>query len=321
MYFIENGKPITAFAENSKTSNGIFTPGVAGVEKLYRSNDNKIEMICYSDKTLCGIYSTFSHPAIYPWITPKFEGPAKAVLMDLDGTSVHSEEFWMWIIEQVIKKITDKNHFEFENTDEPYISGHSVSEHLQYAIDKYCPDKSIESARELYYKITEFEMNEIMEGRGRKGAFTPAPGLKEFLNTLKRHNIQIGLVTSGLYQKAFPEIISAFNTLDMGDPLSFYDAIITAGSRSIKGCSGNLSETCVKPHPWLYSEIANISLGIRDQSKVVGIEDSGAGVIALRLAGYDVIGMEGGNIRKSGLENACSSIRDNLCDLLDHIIK
>ena len=28
--------------------------------------------------------------------------------------------------------------------DLPYVSGHSVSEHLQYCIDKYCPSKSLE---------------------------------------------------------------------------------------------------------------------------------------------------------------------------------
>ena len=217
--------------------------------------------------------------------------------------------------------MTGNDKFTFEGSDEPHISGHSVSEHLQYAINKYCPGESIEQGRDLYYSITDFEMNEILHGRGRQGAFTPAPGLKEFLQTLKRHNIKIGLVTSGLYQKAFPEIVSAFKTLDMGDPLSFYDAIITAGFRSGKGFAGNISEACVKPHPWLYSEIANISLGIRDCKSIVGIEDSGAGVIALRLAGYQVLGMEGGNIRKSKLENACSSMNNNLCDLFEQILK
>ena len=102
---------------------------------------------------------------------------------------------------------------------------------------------------------------------------------------------------------------------------AFYDAIITAGFRSGKGFAGNISEACVKPHPWLYSEIANISLGIRDCKSIVGIEDSGAGVIALRLAGYQVLGMEGGNIRKSKLENACSSMNNNLCDLFEQILK
>jgi len=32
-----------------------------------------------------------------------------------------------------------------------------------------------------------------------------------------------------LYEKAWPEILSAFKTLKMGVPLEFYDALITAG--------------------------------------------------------------------------------------------
>ena len=54
-----------------------------------------------------------------------------------------------------------------------------------------------------------------MEGRGKEGAFTPSHGLKEFLLALKEMNIKIGLVTSGLYEKAWPEILSAFRTLEM----------------------------------------------------------------------------------------------------------
>ena len=60
-----------------------------------------------------------------------------------------------------------------------------------------------------------------MEGRGKTDAFTPAPGLKDFLMELKKREIKIGLVTSGLYEKAWPEILSAFRTLEMGNPEEF----------------------------------------------------------------------------------------------------
>ncbi|HBM70324.1 MAG TPA: haloacid dehalogenase, partial [Firmicutes bacterium] len=46
---------------------------------------------------------------------------------------------------------------------------------------------------------------------------------------LKKKNIKIGLATSGLDYKAIPEIVSAFKTLNMGDPLTFYDCIVTGG--------------------------------------------------------------------------------------------
>jgi FMN phosphatase YigB (HAD superfamily) len=66
-------------------------------------------------------------------------------------------------------------------------------------------------------------------------AFSPAPGLKEFLLTLKNESVKIALITSGLYNKAMPEIYSAFRQLGLDNPEEFYDCIITAGQRLQKG--------------------------------------------------------------------------------------
>ena len=88
--------------------------------------------------------------------------------------------------------------------------------------------------------------------------------------------VKIGLVTSGLYEKAWPEILSAFKTLGMRDPKNFYVAIISAGFPLRKGSVGTLGELSPKPHPWLYSETSIVGLGeaFADRSRVVGIEDS-----------------------------------------------
>jgi beta-phosphoglucomutase-like phosphatase (HAD superfamily) len=151
-------------------------------------------------------------------------------------------------------------------------------------------------------------MQAIMNGRGRKGAFKPSPGIKEFLYELKAMNVKIGLVTSGLHEKAYPEIVSAFDTLGMGDPKDFYDAIITAGYPLRKGETGTLGELEPKPHPWLYAETCRVGLGIGfdQRNSVVGIEDSGAGVCSIRLAGYPTIGISGGNIIESGTRGLCN---------------
>lgn len=103
---------------------------------------------------------------------------------------------------------------------------------------------SLELARQYYFDIVNYEMDEILKGRGKQDAFTPAPNLKEFLTTVKNEGIKIGLVTSGLYEKAMPEIISAFKQLDMGDPVDFYDSIITAGYALRKGQTGTLGDMC-----------------------------------------------------------------------------
>jgi beta-phosphoglucomutase-like phosphatase (HAD superfamily) len=261
------------------------------------------------------------YPAYYPIYNTKIEQPVRAVLMDLDGTSVKSENFWIWIIEKTTASLIGNPKFELEQADLPFVSGHSVSEHLEYCIRKYCPQKTVKQARDIYFKHTHFEMNEIMLGRGRTNAFTPAEGLKEFLVELKAKQIKIGVVTSGLYEKAWPEILSAFKTLNMGDPKDFYDAIITAGFPLRKGEVGTLGELSPKPHPWLYAEVARIGLGIpfEQRHSVIGMEDSGAGVCSVILAGFACIGIAGGNIIESGAKSLCYSYAENLSAVLEHM--
>ena len=244
--------------------------------------------------------------------------PIKAILMDLDGTSVRSEEFWIWIIEQTTARLLNDPKFTLDDDDFPFVSGHSVSEHLQYCVSKYCPDKTVEEVRIHYFDITHYQMDEIMNGRGRTDAFKPVEGLKDFLVNLKSRDIKIGLVTSGLYQKAWPEILSAFKQLDMGDPCEFYDAIITAGLAIRKGQAGTLGELSPKPHPWLYAETARVGLGINfaDRAHVLGMEDSGAGVVSVRLAGFAAIGMAEGNIIESGTKGLYSAYCDNFQQVL-----
>jgi beta-phosphoglucomutase-like phosphatase (HAD superfamily) len=238
--------------------------------------------------------------------------------MDLDRTTVHSEEIWIWIIERSIASLLGDSKFKLEEVDVSFVSGHSVSEHLQYAIGKYCPGGDLETARRFYFEHTHREMSLILEGKGRPGAFRPAPGIKDFLCELKELGVKIGLVTSGLYEKAYPEILDAFKTLDMGDPKDFYDAIITAGFAMRGGEAGTLGELSPKPHPWLYAETARVGLGLSANARggVVGIEDSGAGVCSIRLAGFEAIGIAGGNIEKSGTRGLCGSFHQDFESIL-----
>ncbi|MDR1146699.1 MAG: HAD family phosphatase [Verrucomicrobiales bacterium] len=295
---------------------GLFHAGKDGVLAIHTPLDRASELIVYADKTLVFINSKMGHPAIYPLLPARFEAPADAVLMDLDGTSVHSEHFWIWVIEQTTARLLGNPRFQLAADDEPHVSGHSVSEHLSYCVAKYCPDKSVEEARDHYFDITRHEMAEIMAGRGRPNAFEPAPGLDEFLRKLKERKIKIGLVTSGLYEKAWPEILSAFRALKLGDPLEFYDAIISAGHAIRKGQAGTLGELAPKPHPWLYAETARVGLGLDParRHRVIGIEDSGAGVVAIRLAGFSALGITGGNLAASGNE---PFLRANISTLTD----
>ncbi len=295
-------------------SDGVFSVGRNGVKSITATGDGKVEFIAFHDHTQAYVKSSMGYPAYYPVHSVSLEKPVRAVLMDLDGTSVRSEEFWIWIIQMALSSLLDNPRFELEEADLPYVSGHSVSEHLQYGIRKYCPHRTVEDARHYYFEHTHRELAAILTGQGRSNAFVPTPGLKEFLYALKDMGVMIGLVTSGLYEKAYPEILSAFRTLDMGDPAQFYDAIITAGYPLRKGEAGTLGELSPKPHPWLYAEACRVGLGLpfEERCHVVGIEDSGAGVCAIRLAGFTTVGLSGGNIIESGTRALCNHYVDSL---------
>ncbi|MFC1959593.1 HAD family hydrolase [Chloroflexota bacterium] len=297
---------------------GLHRVGENGVTAIVATGDGKVEFIAYQTHTLAYVHSALGYPAYYPVHPVQLEQPVKAVLMDLDGTSVRSESFWIWIIQMTLVSLLGQPHFELEDADLPYVSGHSVSEHLQHCIAKYCPGKTLEEARHFYFEHTHRELAAIMAGEGRTDAFVPTPGLKDFLLALKAEGIKIGLVTSGLYEKAYPEIVSAFRTLDMGDPEAFYDAIITAGYPLRQGQAGTLGELSPKPHPWLYAEACRIGLGIpfAERHHVVGIEDSGAGVCSIRLAGFTTVGLNGGNIVESGTRALCACMVDSLAEIL-----
>ena len=88
------------------------------------------------------------------------------------------------------------------------------------------------------------------------------------------------------------------------------------------GEPGTLGELSPKPHPWLYAETARVGLGIdfADRNSVVGIEDSGAGVCSIRLAGFPTIGIGGGNIYESGTQQLCCHYCENFDEIAEVIL-
>ncbi len=307
----------------AETADGLFAQRDPEVVSVRRTPDRTIEFVSFrSGKVLAHVRSKLGYPAYYPLHSVRLEKPVKAVLMDLDGTTVHSEAFWIGIIQKTMALLLEDPGFVLKPEDLPFVSGHSVSEHLLYCIRTYCPHKTVEEARSGYYHVTRVEMEAVLQGSGLRGAFRPAPGIKEFLLTLKAHSIKIALVTSGLYEKAWPEILDAFRTLGLGDPAEFYDTIITAGHALRPREPGTLGELCPKPHPWLYAEAARVGLGIpfEERHHVVGIEDSGAGVMALRLAGFPVIGVTGGNLSTGGMDGFCHAVCQNFEEVLPLIL-
>jgi beta-phosphoglucomutase-like phosphatase (HAD superfamily) len=64
-----------------------------------------------------------------------------------------------------------------------------------------------------------------------------------------------------------------------------------------------------------------VGLGIpfERRHRVVGIEDSGAGVCSIRLAGYATIGLAGGNIVESGTKALCLSYCETFEEVMTKI--
>ena len=309
----------TGSIERKEGGDGRYRVGRDGVRRILSTADEKVDFICYEGRAEAYVRSAMGYPALYPLHPARIERPVRAVLMDLDGTSVRSEGFWVWIIEQTTAQLLGDAGFRLRPEDKPFVSGHSVSEHLKHCIRNYCPGRTVEEAREVYFATTKREMQAILDGGGRADAFAPSPGLKEFLLALKERGIRTAVVTSGLYEKAWPELVAAFRTMGLGDPRGFYDAIVTAGFAVRKGEPGTLGELEAKPHPWLYAEAARVGLGIdfADRHHVVGLEDSGAGVVAIRLAGFSVVGMADGNILESGTKWLC----EHYCESLDEVLQ
>ena len=248
-----------------------------------------------------------------------FRPRAKALLMDLDGTSVKSEEFWVWLIERTVQEISGNSRFSFCEEDIPFVSGYTTLQHLDYCIKKYHLNKDVYEANAVYHRLANYELNEIMQGRGNMSAFKPREGLKEFLLETKAAGIKIGLVTSGLDYKAIPEIVSVFCQLGMGDPLQFYDAVITGGKQKLAGQYGTIGELAAKPHPWIYAEIGTALAG-DERERVIALEDSSSGVISARTAGYAVIGLKDGNLLPSGTNALCHCMADGFADVLKAIL-
>lgn len=285
------------------SKHGLFRTGCDGVEEILESRDGQYTFLCYKDKTIVQLCSGGMYDACYPLPDSVFEGPAQYVLMDLDGTAIDSEHFWVGIIQQSIARLMGNSGFCFEDADLPHVSGYSVAEHLNYCITKYCPEKKLQDAREIYKELEYQELTKLLHGGGHSDAFQPMPGLKEFLRELKSREMKIALVSSGSRFKVQAEVAAACRQIGIASETDIFDCVMTGGIAVQKGEFGTVNEMAAKPHPWMYAEAARSGLGVteKDYPRVIGLDDSAAGIMSLRLAGFEAIGMAGGNIAASGI--------------------
>jgi beta-phosphoglucomutase-like phosphatase (HAD superfamily) len=301
---------------------GLLETGKNGVTALARNRGGEFVFIARGDQTEVMLCSKMGvNPPRFALLPATIQAPLKAVLLDLDGTCVKSEPLWIAVILQVTNEMRQRANLtlleSFEPNDLPHVSGRTVPEHLAYCQAKFFPHGSTDAAREIYDRITksDAEMDAIATALRNKGKspYEPALGLKELLLELRERNVRIGMVTSGLYYKAWPEITEAFRRMNLGDPLQFLDGFITAGQRVEKGRSGTMGDAIAKPWPNIYYEVAK-ALGFRSEiaGQFVVVGDSASDVGSARTIGVAVIGVEGGNIDEAGVRQMCFAVAENL---------
>ncbi|MCF7861972.1 HAD family phosphatase [Candidatus Woesearchaeota archaeon] len=276
-------------ADFVNNNTGIALP--KGAEVTYVTKDNKV--IVYKDNT--GSYAHINNPnakCTYPLLNSTIQKPVKAVMMDMDGSSTDTEKLVLVALRKMMAEAVGVANFDFKPEDMQHIMGDSTSNHISYLIKEYDLDpKKARNYENTYYKNYHCSLHEIRDGKA-PGLVQPMPHLKEFLLYLKKNDTKIGLVTSSLQDEMEIVMDEVFRVMDMGCNFrDFYDGIISAGIQGRKGKIGTLGELCLKPHPWLYSDMGQRLLGMSkdERENCVVIEDSTAGIVAGRLAGYPVI--------------------------------
>lgn len=268
-----------------------------------------------------GIFPSFA------MLPARMKAPLKGVLLDLDGTCVKSEAFWIAVILEAVNRMRARLGMPpvgaFGDSELPHISGRTVPEHLLYCIQHYCPRATLGELQDLYTDIAEEYMQRLNAGELDIDAFEPAEGLKELLLMLRANDVKIGIVTSGLYYKAWPELKQAMDKLGLGDPTAFFDAILTSGTLAKKGSAcGTMGNAIAKPWPNIYFEAAQvIGFTMDEREHYVGVGDSASDVGSLRLMGVPFIGVAHGNIEQGGTKCLCTDFVASLADVRDLLEK
>lgn len=298
-------------------SRGELMVGKEGVTALFANSSDEyvfIERGEYMEVVInnnIGIYPSFALNDV------QMKAPLKGVLFDLDGTCVKSEKFWIAVILKSVNIERQRANMppleRFEREELPYISGKTVPEHLLYCIERYAPHSTLDQMQMVYTEIAEEYMVRLNNNELDIEAFQPADGLKEMFTMLKRSGVKIGIVTSGLYYKAMPELEQAMDSMELGDATQYFDAILTSGTLAKKGECGTMGNAIAKPWPNIYFEAAQVIGFTMDQRHhFVGVGDSSSDIGSLRFMGTPVIGVGDGNIERAGVKSMCTEFVEDL---------
>ena len=108
--------------------------------------------------------SALGYPAYYPVHPVSLEKPVRAVLMDLDGTSVRSEDFWVGIIQQTTASLLGDPGFQL-SPGRPALCLRPQRLRAPGLLPRQvrCPAKTVEEARAVYFRARRREMQAILD--------------------------------------------------------------------------------------------------------------------------------------------------------------
>ena len=70
----------------------------------------------------------------------------------------------------------------------------------------------------------------------------------------------------------------------------------------------------------VFAALAELGIPFERRHRVIGLEDSSAGVVSIKLAGFSCVGISGGNIEAAGVGDMCDYKIDDLMQMLDIIL-
>jgi len=185
----------------------------------------------------------------------------EAVLFDMDGVLVDSEEF---ITKASILMFAEKQLFVNKEDFKPF-TGMGEDRFLGGVAEKYGfpfnVDKDKKRTYEIYQEIT-------------RGKLKPLPGVIEFINKCREKNLRIAVATSA------DEIKMHCNLREIGIPASTFDATVNG-----------LEVERKKPFPDIYLEAA-MRLKVKPGNCLV-VEDAISGEKAGKEAGCKVLAITG----------------------------
>ncbi|GIG69203.1 HAD family hydrolase [Phytomonospora endophytica] len=256
-----------------------------------------------------GVSASYAMPH---WSGPP--GPPTAIFMDLDGTTLRSEQFWIDILEATARA-AGGNDIRLRAEDRILLQGAPTRTHLAHIMRRYALDASLTELAATYEQVCE-ALYFTRSIPALAAEISLEPGFGEVRDWARRHDVPLILVTNGNERKAGVGLEVIAHHLACASGSEVCDGVWCAPMRSswLRPFGANAG----KPHPWPYLEAATRGAQLDPTAlrHAVAVDDSAAGVCSIRLAGIRSVGFASGNIRGTGAHVFCDHIVDSLFGLL-----